>query len=353
MKTIVHIIISGNWAGSEAAAFALANTQSLKHQVFMVVKEGNQFKQQSYQSHLYSNIQLICFKEHQTAQDIIQQLSTILPDQKLIIHTHLGTATYIGMQIKNIRPKIKVIAHMHIRYYQEQFGQTDAVIAVSPWQLYDIPESYEGKSCVIRNFVSPKCDRMPDHELESQKRRFFISPEDHVFGIISRLHIEKGIDTAIRAMQLVKNEKFKLIIFGHGEELNHLKELAAHDPRIHFAGFVNGGYAYMKLFNSYISPSRCESFGISQIEAYFSGINILASKTYGSRDIFADDPSNNNLFEIDNEFELAELMLKAKDGQIQSNVNSSLYSMEYNTEQLDQFYDEILASSKHSSLMPY
>lgn len=346
MRTIVHIIISGNWAGSEAAAFALANTQSHKHRVYMVVKEGSQFKQQNYQSNLYPDIKLICFKEYQTVQDIIQQLSTILPNQELIIHTHLGTATYIGMQIKNIRPKIKVIAHMHIRYYQEQFGQTDGVVAVSPWQLNDIPYSYEGKSCVVRNFVSPKCDNLPIHKLESHKRRFFITPEDHVFGIISRLHIEKGIDTAIRAMQLVKNEKFKLIIFGHGEELNHLKALAAHDHRIYFAGFVNGGYAYMKLFDSYISPSRCESFGISQIEAYFSGINILASKTYGSIDIFADNPINNNLFEIDNEFELAELMLKAKEGQIQSNVNSNLYNMEYNTERLDQFYDEIITTQK-------
>lgn len=342
MKKIVHLIISGSWAGSEAAAFSIANMQSEFNDVYVVVKEGDKIKSKDYKEKLYNQVNLICFKKNDDLTKIIEELPLILPEDLQIIHTHLGAATYVGNTIKNYFKNSKVIAHMHIRYYEEQFRNTDGIIAVSDWQIRDIPKSYEGYSTVVRNFVSPKKNNLTACELAAQKYRFFIREEDYVFGIICRLHIEKGVDTAIRAMKLINDENVKLIIFGTGNELINLKLLAGSDSRIHFGGFVNGGYPFMKLFNTYISPSRCESFGISQIEAYFNGINVIASKTYGSLDIFT-NKDNNNLYEIDDEYELAKLIKLAKDKKINSYINTEVYSENYNMKILDKFYETVLS----------
>ena len=346
MKKIVHIIISGSWAGSEAAAFAIANAQASHNEIYVVVKEGKQIRAKDYKNKLYNNVNLISFEENDSLSKIIEKLPLLLPEDIEIIHTHLGAGTYIGVNIKQYLKKSKVVAHMHIRYYEEQFKLTDGLIAVSKWQERDIPTSYRGISATVRNFVSPKKNSLTHDELISQRNRFFITKNDYIFGIICRLHIEKGVDVAIRAMKLINNQNIKLIIFGTGEELENLKLLSMNDSRIHFGGFVNGGYPYMKIFNTYISPSRCESFGISQIEAYFNEKNVIASKTYGSLDIFKNG-INNNLFEIDNEYELAELMLSAKNKNIQCNIDTNVYSTEYNLPILEDFYDKVLNLNTH------
>lgn len=337
---IAHIIISGSWAGSEACAFSIANKQAETDEVYIIVREGDNFKKLDYLKKTSPKLNLICFPKNKNSMQIIDELSNLLPCDLDIIHTHLGTATFIGKNIKNYFKSVKLVAHMHIRYYQEQFFETDGLVAVSEWQIKDIPRRYKGLYTTVKNFPSKSHEEFSLKQIQALTNKFYINSNDFVFGIISRLHIEKGVDTAIRAIKLINNPNIKLIIFGSGEELPNLQDISANDPRIHFGGFVNGGYPYMKLFNCYISPSRCESFGISQIEALFNNIPVIASKTYGSLDIFSKD--NNCLFDIDNEYELSDLMIAATKDKINSAVSLEKYSADYNIYKLKEFYDIII-----------
>ena len=96
---IAHIIISGSWAGSEACAFSIANKQAETDEVYIIVREGDNFKKLDYLKKTSPKLNLICFPKNKNSMQIIDELSNLLPCDLDIIHTHLGTATFIGKNI--------------------------------------------------------------------------------------------------------------------------------------------------------------------------------------------------------------------------------------------------------------
>jgi len=334
---IVHIVPTAGWAGSEKIAFSFAIHQAFNHKVAVVVKTGPGFSARFYRDKLPANVNLIVINPSlKTQQEINRFVKASLEFVPDIIHAHLSLGCRIAKSMKS--PDNVIIGHMHIRFFALQFKEMDAVVAVSPWQLDDVPAWYQGKKRLVCNFISNNWQKTVV-DLFRFRKRFYIEKSDYIIGTVSRLHIEKGIDTLIKAFIKSDLKNAKLVIVGDGPDAEKLRVMASGQDNIIFTGFLDDAAQFMAAFDLYVSTSRADSFGLSVLEAISQDVPVLASATYGSKDIFGDSAQ---LFEIDDCRALAEKLKDARNQKLRNNVFIDAFDEKSSNAELISFYKEIL-----------
>lgn len=134
------------------------------------------------------------------------------------------------------------------------------------------------------------------------------------FGAMGGLRKIKGYDILLRAFSRVHElyPDCKLVIGGEGSEKENLlllqKELYLNDC-VHFCGKidVNNKAAFFADKSAFICSSLTETFSIVLVEAFASGIPVVATKCGGPEDLVND--SNGYLVEKDNVLSLANGMI--------------------------------------------
>jgi glycosyltransferase involved in cell wall biosynthesis len=105
---------------------------------------------------------------------------------------------------------------------------------------------------------------------------------------VGRLDRSKGFDVLLRALaRLNERTTCNLALLGRGGELDALQSQAASlglTDRVHFAGFVDNPFAWMRRADVVICSSRWESFGNVLIEAMALGKPVVSTDApYGPR----------------------------------------------------------------------
>ncbi len=114
-----------------------------------------------------------------------------------------------------------------------------------------------------------------------------------ILGTLGRLHVNKGLDVAIRALGLLRDRGVAahLRVAGDGplrEELMRLtRELALQD-RVEFCGWVQPAADYLAGLDLFVLPSRVEPFGLVVTEAMAAGAPVVASAIDGPKEILLD-----------------------------------------------------------------
>lgn len=148
-------------------------------------------------------------------------------------------------------------------------------------------------------------------------------PSDRArFVTASALTLEKGIDTAVRAIGRVaeSHPEVALDIFGSGERREALVKLAAkHCPggTVRFRGHVAPAVVYesMHAATATIFPSRwAEPFGRVTAESMYLGTPVVGSDRGGIAEII-DDGETGLLFPVDDDAALAECLTKLIENQ--------------------------------------
>jgi len=103
----------------------------------------------------------------------------------------------------------------------------------------------------------------------------------HIF-IVSRLDSPKRIDMLLQAMQYVKSD-IRLYIAGTGPQEKQLKEMAKHDDRIKFLGFINDEEVERYYADSLVIPyfPYDEDYGLITIEAMMHKKPVITTKDSG------------------------------------------------------------------------
>ena len=133
---------------------------------------------------------------------------------------------------------------------------------------------------------------------------------------IGRVVPEKGLETLLRAIALLKEEgsEFTLDILGDGDAREHLEKLAKEfeiDQNVNFHGVVMEKEPFYKAAGIFVYPSTClEAFGISVIEAMNEGLICVASRIGGIPEIMSDE-SQGILFETGDVEALADAIIEA------------------------------------------
>ncbi|WP_321531200.1 glycosyltransferase [uncultured Desulfuromonas sp.] len=125
-------------------------------------------------------------------------------------------------------------------------------------------------------------------------------PADHrVLLTLGRLHEKKAQDVLIRALPDIPQSI--LLIAGDGDLRPSLAELATSlgvADRVHFLGLRKDVRALFELADICVFPSRFEPLGNVVLEAWSTGIPIVAAASQGPSWLI-DDGSNGLLFEVD------------------------------------------------------
>ena len=171
-------------------------------------------------------------------------------------------------------------------------------------------------SAMKRRLKAPegKCSMLPNATDFSE---FVLSEpvEPFTFGALAALRKIKGIDTLLRAFAKVREAypNCRLAVGGDGEERENLlalrKELGL-DEYVEFCGMIpaerRGEFFAGK--SAFVCSSLTETFSIVVIEAFASGLPVVATKCGGPEDLVND--SNGYLVEKNDVASLAEGMIK-------------------------------------------
>ncbi len=119
---------------------------------------------------------------------------------------------------------------------------------------------------------------------------------------LSRISPEKGQDLLLRALRLWdKRQEEELLLFICGEAafmhgqryLRKLRRLAARlkKTEVVFPGHVGGAqkYAFFRVADLYVFPSRHESYGLTMMEAMAAGLPVLTTNHRSAQDLVRPD----------------------------------------------------------------
>ncbi|MFA5877246.1 MAG: glycosyltransferase family 4 protein [Candidatus Paceibacterota bacterium] len=157
---------------------------------------------------------------------------------------------------------------------------------------------YAGEPIVIPNGVNTVAfsKEVPEQELIVLKEKLQKKQDDVFLITASRLVHKNAIDDVIQALTLLpENVKFLILGTGPDEEALRLQTADCRlDSRVLFLGHVTHEDLpkYLQVSDIFIRPSRSEGMGNSFIEAFASGIPVIATQEGGIADFLFDSVRN-------------------------------------------------------------
>lgn len=186
--------------------------------------------------------------------------------------------------------------------YRQVLGDSDGIIGVSDFTLSLLPSFGvdPAKATKIVPMVIPFAT-VPEHEVDSLRRRYELNPGDRVVLTIGRLIERKGQDNLIRAFVqvLAAVPEARLVVAGRGKEASKLRTLAAKlglGDSVVFAGFVPDEElpALFELCELFAMPHRELPNGDTEgcptvfLEANAHGKPVVGGRVGGVRDAIID-----------------------------------------------------------------
>ena len=186
--------------------------------------------------------------------------------------------------------------------FTRAFTKADVIQAISTY-LSDWAKQKgvsNDKIEIIPNGANPKdlADSMADSELENIKQKLGKKPTDIYLVNTARLVHQKANDDVIRALTMLPDNVYFLIV-GDGPDEGMLKKLAGQlklEKRVIFIGRVDRDKVtqYRKISDIFVCPSRSEGLGNAFLSAMASRLPVIATQEDGLAEFIFDAKRNPN-----------------------------------------------------------
>ncbi len=273
---IVHLLFTHSFAGTERHAIELANAQAQSHEVTMLLHRRAAEPRDTALAHRLDprvRVQLLSGWRPLLLRRARRALRVLRPD---VAHAHLSNAC---RALHGQRGLCLRVATLHIRYKPQQHADMDALIAIAPWQLAEVPAAQREHTTQIDNWTGPY---QPAADARTRLRREWgVAEGDYLIGALGRSEHSKGLDVLIRAFESARPPRARLVIVGHGRDWQRLRALAA--PDIVMPGFIARPQDCFAAFDAFVSAARSEPFGLVFLEAMAAGLPILATASQGGQ----------------------------------------------------------------------
>jgi glycosyltransferase involved in cell wall biosynthesis len=253
---------------------------------------------------------------------------------------------------EKVRAK-KKIAWIHTDYSKIETNITmdlnmwkkfDYIIAVSDACKTSFLTKYselKSKIVVMENITSPEFIRlMAKEEIDNPMKN------DNRFKIVTvaRLSHAKGIDNAIKALKILKNQGYQNIawyVVGYGGDESMLKELIIENSLencFYLLGKQINPYPFIKECDLYVQPSRYEGKAVTVTEAKILGKPILITN-YSTAKSQVDHGKDGVICELDVEDIANGIERLINDNKIRKYLSENCSCMEYkNSDELEKLY---------------
>jgi glycosyltransferase involved in cell wall biosynthesis len=302
---VLQSCLSRSWGGLEMVAFENAVSMSNnRYECTTLCFAGSPLEKHLHiqglptlslsQRSLFDFLKVRQFiQQHQIKTILVQHLK----DLRLLSLATLNQSDMKMVAISHTLVNVNKKDFIHRWSYKKLEKVVCLTIAHKQNLLQHLPLS-ERQLEVIPNFVD--CEHFnPRNRSEEIRKTLGAKPGIPLVGIASRLDPQKGQDTALEAMAILKkkNIALQLVIIGENtlNEMNYLEilkqrtqELGLED-RIHFAGYRGDMEKVMASLDALVMPSHCETFGRVLIEAMASKTPVIATRAGGVPEIIDSD----------------------------------------------------------------
>lgn len=290
----------------------------------------------------------------------LKPLVLFYKDNFLIKTNYKTVFTLHGLHIrkflfkKGIQNKLLYLARFILE--KNILNKVDKIISVSQKDCDFIRENYKivsEKIAYIPNGVD--FDKIKIKRARDEIRSELGIPRDNfIFLTVARFDFQKAYDILVKAVTVLKYNlpnNVKFVFVGDGPELQNINEIVKKykiQRFILFTGKRNDVYDIMNASDVFILPSRWEGLPITLIEAGYIGLPIIASSTFGIKEII-----NNNetgiLFKNEDYYDLAtkikELLegkynLKDFTAKLKENIIER-FNIHQMTTKIKEIYDEL------------
>jgi glycosyltransferase involved in cell wall biosynthesis len=216
-----------------------------------------------------------------------------------VIDSHTSNAHAIALLAKIIAPTLKLVVHRRadfrpndtwINRKKYHSKLVDCFVAISQaigQNLRSFGVS-EDKIAVVPSAVDPspyqKIDRQ--RERDDLAKALGINPDVSLIGAASALTYEKGHDTLLRSLALLKasGRKFHCVIAGDGALAGDLESLRAQlglAQDVTYIGRIVKVAEFLSALDILVMPSRTEGLGTILLEGIYAGCAVVASNAGG------------------------------------------------------------------------
>jgi len=346
-KKLFYVITKGNAGGAQKYVLDLATHFSKEYEVTVLFGEGDHLERElskknigtrrvaslqrdvSMFSSTFSLINPVrIFSSIYKEVQIVRELKKIFQKEKPhIVHLNSSKIGGIGGFAARLAGVPRIIFTGHGWYFNEPRSfpirliayflhwltvlLSHVTIANSNKTKKDISflPFMSNKVLTIRHGISPTMlnDRFALRSSLNIKETTF------VIGTIAELHINKGLDVALRAIKKIPEVTY--VIIGGGEKHKELTKLAKDlgiAERVIFLGAVPEGWKHLPAFDMFLLPSRTESLGYVLLEAGLARLPAVASHVGGIPEIIEHEKTG-LLVQPDKPEALASALKKVKD----------------------------------------
>ncbi|EWH11186.1 glycosyltransferase family 4 domain-containing protein [Catenovulum agarivorans DS-2] len=332
--TIMHVLFSRGFAGSERSTLESCNQQCKHHQVILVVRKGHRKNAASIVDSLDKRVKLIEVSHIWFTRWQVKKL--IQHYQPNVVHCHLRKATRV---VGKIRPNAATVSTLHISANGKCFNKMDGLICNARWQVEALTGHYAGLIHKAHNSLTPH-RKLTKAQIRSLRHELNLDDNTYLIGAVGRFHPSKAWDTLIQAfMQLPQSYKqqCRLVFFGNGKLEQELKNLAKGEAHIQFAGFKNNIKDYYQCFDLLVCPSRFEPLPRVMLEAMDAGTPVIASDEGGCKELI--EEYGGFMFPVDNIEALASQLQYCIDTKpAKNNLDLSAHYIENANQAIINFY---------------
>jgi len=278
---IAHLLLTHSFAGTERYVVELANAQALAgHDVVVILHKRAAEPRPNAVAHRFNQrVQKIMvggwgFLSIWTARRALMQLHQQSPVDVAHAHLSAGCKALRGLKAAFLR-----VATLHIRYKPQQHQHMDALIAIAPWQLKDVPADQMARTQQINNWTQAK-PAAPSAR-QQLRAQWGIADDTYLVGALCRAETSKGLDVLIKAFLATRPPQTRLALVGGGRDWEALRQLAPAD--VLMPGFVEKPEDWFSAFDAYVSAARSEPFGLVFLEAFAAGLPVLATASEGAQ----------------------------------------------------------------------
>ena len=243
---------------------------------------------------------------HTHASSIARLAARFVPGTKIIFTRH------------SVFPVSEKIKHNPGRFIYKTANEltTDKIIAVAEAAKENLTDGGINDSIieVVLNGVE-KLPSTSQKEKDELKKKYKISPDEKVIGILARLNKVKGHEYFIDAAKIIldKNVKAKFLILGTGDEEQYLKQKVKDlklDDKIIFTGFIKNVKDFVNIFDVQVNCSYgTEATSLALLEGMSIGVPAVVTN-YGGNPGVIKEGENGFLVPIKSPEETANAILK-------------------------------------------
>ncbi len=289
MKKIMHIVFSLAPGGLENMVVDIANSQSKKHDVCIVVI--NNVVDNGILKRINSIIKLIMLSRKPASKSpfpLLQLYKIYLQFKPDLIHIHnQKTLKFFPKTIFGTKQSIIYTEHATGTVFGKEATNATKFCAISHAVKQDLWNRQTIKSQVIYNGI-------PISEIPCRNHWQVPKNEYRLLQISRLMHNKKGQDLLLEAIARLKVEQPELLVkldfIGDGESRDYLKSIVnklSLNEQVRFLGSLpkDAVYRQLKTYDILVQPSRYEGFGLTIAEAMAAKVPVITSDIEGPLEV--------------------------------------------------------------------